>query len=660
MATKSKEELVEDIVKERLKQNNIKILRKTDSINKEIDEALKKAESKSGGKGGNLPDIKLYLDNNKGRRIPVMIEIKGTKGKLEKLEKDNTISQKPTARSQFATNGAIHYAKAILDNVPEINEVIAVGINGYGEVKKLEIKGYYVARTNGAVPKEITLITEDLTIFKDVNLDKLYKHLDTLFLTQQEQEEAKKKLETELEVNIKAIHQSIYDDEALRNVLSTNEKLYLFCGLIMAGLETKGMTPLEPSEMHSNDNQKYHDGTMILSQIEAFMNQRGCSTEKQEQVMRLLKPVFNRRVLYKSINGTSVLKDLFKQVKNDIIPIFNSPFHLDFMGRILNSLTDWLAIENDVANDVVLTPRYITDLMARLCRTNKDSLVLDSTMGSGGFLVSAMDIMIRDAQDKIKDEDELQKKIKNIKENQLMGIEILENIYILAVLNMLLMGDGSSNLICDDANNEAFVNFDNTVYLLNPPYSANGKGLCFVEDALSHMHSGYGCVLIQENAGSGQGLPYAKRILEKNTLLASIHMPDKLFSGKASVQTAIYLFKVNEPHNKDNLVKFIDFSNDGYTRQNRKKSSQDVNLRDTDNAKARYKEIVARLTGKKPETGYYTTENGLLIEDTISLEGDDWTFAKHKIIDTTPTEEDFKKTVADYLSWQVSNLMRGV
>lgn len=38
------------------------------------------------------------------------------------------------------------------------------------------------------------------------------------------------------------------------------------------------------------------------------------------------------------------------------------------------------------------------------------------------------------------------------------------------------------------------------------------------------------------------------------------------------------------------MVKFIDFSNDGYTRTAKKKSSK--NLRDTDNAKGRYEELV--------------------------------------------------------------------
>ena len=55
----------------------------------------------------------------------------------------------------------------------------------------------------------------------------------------------------------------------------------------------------------------------------------------------------------------------------------------------------------------------------------------------------------------------------------------------------------------------------------------------------------------------------------------------------------------------------------------------------------------------------YFVENETYIEDTISLDGNDWTFSQHKVVDTNPTIDDFKKTVSDYLAWKVSNLLRG-
>ena len=377
-------------------------------------------------------------------------------------------------------------------------------------------------------------------------------------------------------------------------------------------------------------------------------------------IIKLLSDVFNKKTLWEPIKGRSILNELFEQIQNDIIPLLESGWRLDFMGKILDRLSDWASIDNDKLNDVVLTPRYVTKFMARLARTNMDSYVWDRAMGSGSFLVSAMDIMIADAKAQLTDKEKLEAKIANIKKNQLLGVEILGNIYILAALNMILMGDGSSKILNEDSHKdlEEYKGFPATVFLLNPPYSAPGKGFNFVEETLEQMTEGYACILIQENAGSGQGLQYTKNILKNNTLVASIHMPSDLFGGKASVQAAIYLFQVARPHEKDDLVTFVDMSEDGYARQNRKKSSQKVNLRDVDDAKGRYDEVVAKLTGKKAKTDYYTEENGLLIEDTISLEGNDWTFAQHKKVDLTPTEEDFKKTVSDYLSWKVSQIMK--
>lgn len=173
---------------------------------------------------------------------------------------------------------------------------------------------------------------------------------------------------------------------------------------------------------------------------------------------------------------------------------------------------------------------------------------------------------------------------------------------------MIMMGDGSTNILHKDSltefegnyeqGDEAGKPFPANVFLLNPPYSAPGKGFIFVKKALSKMSSGRAAILIQENAGSGNGLPYTKEILENNTLVASIHMSD-IFCGKAGVQTAIYVFDIGIKHNKDNIVKFIDFSNDGYTRQNKKKSGANVNLKNTDHATDRYEEIVDIVLNRK-------------------------------------------------------------
>jgi len=167
------------------------------------------------------------------------------------------------------------------------------------------------------------------------------------------------------------------------------------------------------------------------------------------------------------------------------------------------------------------------------------------------------------------------------------------------------------------------------------------------------MNRGYGAIIIQNSAGSGKAKDYNIKILEKHTLVASIKMPVDIFIGKSSVQTNIYVFKVNEPHHKDETVKFIDFSNDGYTRSNRKKASN--NLKDTHQAKERYTELVELVRFGSRKMNIFTDKE--YYEGTIDPKnGADWN--QSAPIDTKPTLEDFKKTVSDYLSWEVSNILK--
>lgn len=282
--------------------------------------------------------------------------------------------------------------------------------------------------------------------------------------------------------------------------------------------------------------------------------------------------------------------------------------------------------------------------------------------GSAGLLVAAMNEMIIDAKSKIKSPLELEQKTLKIKAEQLLGLEVLSNIYMLAILNMILMGDGSSNILNKDSLNDfdgkyGFGKIDEhfpaTAFVLNPPYSAEGNGMIFVKRALSMMNKGYAAIIIQNSAGSGKAKEFNKKILEHNTLLASIKMPIDLFVGKSSVQTNIYVFRVGEAHQNDEVVKFIDFSNDGYTRSDRKKASN--NLKDTDRAKERYQEVVDLVRFGKSKLNIFTEKE--YYEGHIDIEnGSDWN--QTAPIDTKPTLEDFKKTVADYLAWEVSNLLK--
>ena len=149
--SRSVEEKVEDYYKALLDKLDVKRYEKTQGINSEINNALSNASSKSGGSGKNFPDIQLLLVNGHLRRNPVMIEVKGSKHKLEKLDTDGRIVQvtqypsdsKPTAKNphkkgdpnystiqHYAVNGALHYGLAILNGTALYDEVIIIGVNG--------------------------------------------------------------------------------------------------------------------------------------------------------------------------------------------------------------------------------------------------------------------------------------------------------------------------------------------------------------------------------------------------------------------------------------------------------------------------------------------------------------------------------------------------
>ena len=119
------EEKVEEYYKSLLDDLNIRHFGKTESINSSITKALEESDSKSGGSGNNYPDIQLLLQNKTRRDIPVMIEAKGAKNKLEKLTPNGDIelvsnSKNPhRAVQQYAVNGALHYGLDTLWSLAE-------------------------------------------------------------------------------------------------------------------------------------------------------------------------------------------------------------------------------------------------------------------------------------------------------------------------------------------------------------------------------------------------------------------------------------------------------------------------------------------------------------------------------------------------------------
>jgi len=640
-----------------------------ESLNNEIDKALEDYFSKNGGVGGNRPDVKLLLKDERLNFFPVLIEYKGYKDKLEKLDAhgqvDNlTAKNEPNFKNinSFAVNGAVHYANAILHHT-SYSDIIAIGMTGYkDETGNLQhqIGVYYVSKTNFGIGQKVGEF-DDFSFLATEHFNGFIEKVKTLSLPQEEIDRLKERREKEIDVSLTKLNNDIYKNE---KGLGENDRVYLVAASIIAtlGIPSK-VSPLEKSDLKSSSERGNRDGDIIVRKIKSFLSEKEIPTEKRELILRTLENTLTTENINRIENGESQLKRVFTKIVDDLGIYYKIGLTTDFTGKLFNEMYGWLGFSQDSLNDVVLTPSYVGSLLVKLARVNKDSFVWDFATGSAGLLVAAMNEMLNDAKNNISSPEALAQKEIKIKAEQLLGLELLSSVYMLAVLNMILMGDGSSNILNKDSlqnfnGNYAFGKtsdrFPADAFILNPPYSALGNGMNFVEKALSMMNKGYAAIIIQSSAGSGRAKDYNQRILKKHTLIASIKMPIDLFIGKSSVQTYIYVFRVNEPHHRDEVVKFIDFSNDGYTRTSRKKASN--NLKDTDKAKERYEEVVNLVRFGKSKLNIFT-ENEYYEGRIDPKNGADWN--QRPPIDTKPTFDDFRKTVADYLAWEVEQLIKG-
>ncbi len=662
---KSIEPKIAEIGNSWLKSYGVDYKLEQEPLNNEIDKALSEYFSKSGGKGGNRPDVKLIKKDKFGNYYPVLIEYKGEKNRLVKLDNEGRVENRKkdgsphyTNIKNYAVNGAVHYAHAIL-HYTSYTDVIAIGMSGYkdesGEIKT-EIGVYLVSKSTLGEAKKIGEFS-DFSFLADEHFDEFIEKAKTLTLTDEELEKIKEEKEKEIEKSLKKLNNDIYKNE---KGLSESDRVYLVVASIIATLGIPGkVPPLKKEDLKSQEFEGGRDGDILLSRVKAFLNEKNIPKSKKDLIIRTLANTLLSEHLNKVENGESKLKRIFYKIVDDLGIYYKVDLTTDFTGKLFNEMYSWLGFSQDKLNDVVLTPPYVAELLVKLARVNKDSYVWDFATGSAGLLVAAMNEMLKDAKENIKSPKELKEKELHIKAKQLLGIEILPSIYMLAILNMILMGDGSSNILNKDSLKEfdgkdfEGEEFKADAFVLNPPYSAEGNGMIFVEKALNMMKKGYAAIIIQSSAGSGKAKEINKRILKNNTLIASIKMPVDLFIGKSSVQTHIYVFKVGERHEKEQIVKFIDFSNDGYQRSNRKKAG--VNLKDVDNAKGRYEELVKLVKFGKRYLSIFSERE--YFEDTIDPEnGADWN--KTAPIDTTPTLEDFTKTLTDYLSWEISNVLK--
>ena len=267
----------------------------------------------------------------------------------------------------------------------------------------------------------------------------------------------------------------------------------------------------------------------------------------------------------------NVLKEIIDEIDENINSFMKTHRYFDVLGQLY---IEFLRYANsDKGLGIVLTPPHITELFSDLAGVNKNSIVYDNCTGTGGFLISAMSKMIKDAKDD-------QEKIKEIKSKQLIGTEYQSHIFALAVSNMYIHQDGKTNIMngsCFDENIIKQVQEKKpTIGFLNPPYKSNKKTdtdeLAFILNNLECLNDGGTCCAIvpmqSALATKGKVYEFKKKLLENHTLEAVLSMPDELFfNSKVGVVSCIMVFTAHRQHPKHKETYFGYYKDDGYVKR---------------------------------------------------------------------------------------------
>lgn len=343
----------------------------------------------------------------------------------------------------------------------------------------------------------------------------------------------------------------------------------------------------------------------------------------------------------------NVLKEIIDEIDENINNFIKTHKYFDVLGQLY---IEFLRYANsDKGLGIVLTPPHITDFFAELSQVNKNSIAYDNCVGTGGFLISAMRKMISDAKGD-------EKKIKEIKSNQLIGTEYQSHIFALAISNMYIHQDGKTNIMNGSCFDEEIIqevkSKKPTVGFLNPPYKSNKKTdtdeLEFILNNLDCLVDGGTCVAIvpmqSALATNGKVLELKTKILEKHTLQAVLSMPDELFfNSKVGVVSCIMVFTAHKPHPNHKETYFGYYKEDGFVKRKNKGRID---------AYGRWPEIkekwLSNFINRKNEPGFSVTQ--------IVTADMEWAAETYMETDySNLNDENFKDTILNYVTFLHNN-----
>lgn len=635
----SKEKNTDFWVRDLLKEADLDLEPQGSSV-KEIAEALKTASKRGTGNAGYPEFVGVVKD------YIIVIEDKKDIEKHEK-RKNEVLSLEVDAVTDYAMNGALFYAQHLAKNTA-FKKIIAFGISG--SEKRHKISPIYVDDTE--YYRELPEV-ESFISFNEENIEEYY-------IREILKEDTDKEKETK---EIKKDAEKLHED--LRNYgnLGNNDKPLVVSGILLAlneiSYKTFSIDSLNADETKS-------DGQKIYEAIEANLKRANVAPEiKRDKLLRQFSMIKDNPIL-NEVNATlgkTPLKYYTEFLYNKIYKsIKYTSSAEDFLGLFYSEFMSYGASDGQTLG-IVLTPKHITQLFCDLLDLKYTDTVLDPCCGTAGFLIAAMkemfDQVINEKGLNSKQEVDRDPDIKEIRKNKLHGIELQPYMFTIATTNMIIRGDGKSNLI-----NENFLALPAekiqlkgaTVGMMNPPYSQGSKEnpdlyeMAFTEHLLDSLTVGARCAVIVPQScmaakKNNEQQAIKDSILEHHTLEGVITLNPKTFYPIGTTP-CIAIFTAGEPHHKDHICKFINFEDDGF------EVDMHVGLVEKESAKDKRQHLLDVWFDRIESKSKFCVK-------TKVESSDEWLHSYFYFNDEIPTNEDFQRTVGNYMSFEFDMIMQG-
>ncbi|MDW5299103.1 MAG: N-6 DNA methylase, partial [Sedimentibacter sp.] len=471
----AKKEVVTDLwVYNLLKEANVNLEPQGSTI-KEIDDALKTASKNGTGNVGFPEYVGVVKD------FLLLIEDKADLSKHIKLDDKENISTKKKDVKDYAVNGALYYGKHLANNTT-YKKVIAFGISG--NEKKHKISPIYIDETE--YYRELPEV-ESFISFNESNIDEYYTR-----------EVLKEDTDTEKET-VEILKDAADLHEDLRNYgnLKDIDKPLVVSGILLALREIKEKN-FSIDDL-TGDTIKT-DGQKIYQAIKDNLQRSNIATEvKKDKLLSQFAIIKDTVILnekHQKLAKTPLkhyTEFLYSKIFQNIIYTSTAE---DYLGRFYGEFMSYSGGDGQTLG-IVLTPKHITELFCDLLDLKSKDVVFDPCCGTGGFLIASMHSMLKQATDSTEQD--------NIKQKQLHGLELQPYMFTIATTNMILRGDGKSNLINEDFFKHSPSKYQlkqATVGMMNPPYSQGSKAnpelyeINFTEHLLNSLVKGGRCAVI--------------------------------------------------------------------------------------------------------------------------------------------------------------------